>query len=67
MASPSLGDTDRSILQNALFCAASEYDKIAMQMHGANNFTLAEQFNRQAKDCRRLNDLLETESTIIIE
>jgi hypothetical protein len=59
-------DKERCTLQNALFCAAAEYDKIAMQMNGAGQLQLAEQFARQAKEARQLNDTLETEADIHI-
>ena len=67
MKYPSWGDNERSILQNALFCAAAEYDKITIQMHSAKNFRLAEQFKRQATAARTLNDELESQPKIVIE
>jgi hypothetical protein len=54
-----LTDSERALLQNALWAAAAEYDAIANRMQDAKEYRMAEQFDQQAKHTRQLSAALE--------
>lgn len=62
-----LNDTTRSTIENALRVAATIYESDAQKMHGAGQYRIAEQFERQHRAALKAANMIEQADTIAVD